>query len=75
MPNLDSEFLQYCGGVESNSFLNVLHNNTDEDEDIANSAPQINIHSPYYDFTDLIPTLAGHKDVFSILSSNIQCQN
>ena len=75
MPNLDTEFLQYCGGVESNSFINVLHNNTDEDDDVAHSAPQIIVHSPYYEFTDLIPTLNGHKNGFSILSSNIQSLN
>ena len=69
MPNLDREFLQYYGGVESNSFINVLHNNTDEDDDVAHSAPQIIVHSPYYEFTDLIPTLSGHKNGFSILSS------
>ncbi len=29
--DLDKDFLQHVGGVENNSFINVLHTETDDD--------------------------------------------
>ncbi len=31
--DLDKDFLQHVGGVESNSFINVLHTETDDDNE------------------------------------------
>ncbi len=33
MADLDKGFLQHVGGIEKNSFINVLHANTDNDGD------------------------------------------
>ncbi len=32
--DLDKDFLQHVGGVESNSFINVLHIETDDNNNI-----------------------------------------
>ncbi len=47
------DVLQHAGGIEKNSFINVLHADTDNDDDEI----QIISHSPYYDIDNLISTL------------------
>ncbi len=42
---LDKDFLQHVGGVESNSFRNALHTETDDDNETFDQ-PQIISHSP-----------------------------
>ncbi len=32
MGDLDKDFLQHVGGVENNSFINILHADTDDDD-------------------------------------------
>lgn len=54
MGDLDKDFLQHVGGIEKNSFINVLHANTDNDDD--DDEIQIISHSPYYDMDNLIST-------------------
>ena len=75
MTNRDDEFLHFFGGVENNSFVNILQTNIDSDDDETHCAPQIIKHSPYYDSTELAPTLENQKTGFSILSTNIQSIN
>ncbi len=69
--DLDKDFLQHVGGVENNSFINVLHTETDDDNENLHQ-PQIISHSPYYEDENLISTLSENKNKFSILSTNIQ---
>ncbi len=45
--DLDKDFLQHVGGVENNSFINVLHTGTDDDNETFDQ-PQIISYSPYY---------------------------
>ncbi len=70
MCDLDKDFLQCVGGVEHNSFINILHADTDDDDDNGDQ-PQIISHSPYYDTVNLISTLRQNKNNFSIPSTNI----
>jgi len=72
---LDRNFLQHFGGVERNSFINILKTDTDINDDEAHSRPQIIEHSQYYDSTNLLPALIENKNGFSILSTNIQSIN
>ncbi len=69
--DLDKNFLQHVVSVENNSFINVLHTETDGDNAIFDQ-PQIISHSPYYKADNLISTLSQSKNKFSILSTNIQ---
>ncbi len=46
MGNLDNDFLLHVGCFESNSFINVLHTDYNDDDVYQ---PQIITHSPYYD--------------------------
>ncbi len=70
MGDLDKDFLQHVGGIEKNSFTNVLHANTDNDDDDGEN--QIVSYSPYYDIDNLISTLTQNNKRFSILNTNIQ---
>ncbi len=70
MGDLDKDFLQHVGGVENNSFINILHADTDDDDN--GDQPQIISHSLYYDTDNLISTLTQNKNNFCILSTNIQ---
>ncbi len=63
--------MQHVGGIEKNSFINVLHANTDNDDDDDDEI-QIVSHSPYYDIDNLISTLTQNNKHFSILSTTIQ---
>ncbi len=45
MGDLDKDFLQHVGGVENNSFINILHADDDDNGD----QPQLISYSPYYD--------------------------
>ncbi len=51
--------LQYGGGVEINSFINIINTYTDDDKHQHQS--QINSHSPYYNINDVITTLNKEK--------------
>ncbi len=53
--DLDKDFLQHVGGVENNSFINVLHTEIDDDNETFDQ-PQIISHSPYYEANNLIST-------------------
>ncbi len=64
---LDKTFLNHVGGVNRNSFVQIL----DFDEDDLNQ-PQIIHHSSYYDIDKLTSTLNRNKNKFSICSTNIQ---
>ncbi len=68
--NLDKDFLQHVGGIENNSFMNLLQTETDINGKI--KQPQIISHSPYHDMEKLIPLLTKSKNGFSIFSTNIQ---
>ncbi len=70
--DLDKDFLQHLGGVESNSFINILETDSDEND---NSQPQIICHFHYYDSNTFTETLTIRKNEFSILSTNIQSIN
>ncbi len=70
MGNLDKDFWSHVDGVENNSFINILHVDTDDDDN--SDQPQIMSHSPYYVTDNLISTLTQNKNNFSILSTNIQ---
>ncbi len=70
MGDLDKDFLQHVGGVENNSFINILHADTDDDDN--GDQPQIISHSLYYDTDNLISTLTQNENNFSILSTHIQ---
>ncbi len=62
--DLDKDFLQHVGGVENNSFINVLHTETDDDNETFDQ-PQIISHSPYDEADNLISTLSQSKNKFS----------
>ncbi len=68
--NLDKDFLQHVGGIENNSFTNLVQTETDINGEIIQ--PQIISHSPYYDMENLIPLVTKSKSGFSIFSTNIQ---
>ncbi len=51
--DLDKYFLQHVGGVGDNSFINVLHTETNDDNEIFDQ-PQIISHSPYYQHACII---------------------
>ena len=67
---IDKCFLQQLGGVENNSFVNIINSDLVENED--NNEPTLISHSSYYDYDNLISTLKKNKNQFSILSTNIQ---
>ncbi len=69
--DLDKDFQKHVGGVENNSFINVLHTETDDDNETLDQ-PQIISHFLYYEDENLILTLSENKNKFSILSTNIQ---
>ncbi len=69
--DLDKDFLQHVCDVENNSFINVLHTETDDKNETLDQ-PQIISHSPYYKDENLISTLSENKNKFRILSTNIQ---
>ncbi len=71
--DLDHDFLEHIGGVQNNSFINVLDSDINENADLIQ--PQIINHSPYYDFEKLSVTLISYKNKFSICSTNIQSIN
>ncbi len=70
---IDKDFLKQFGGNEKNSFLNILHSDYYENEDI--DQPQIIRHSAYYDYEHFIPTLYKNINYFSIFSTNIHSIN
>ncbi len=70
---LDNTFLQNIGGVNGNSFVNML--NPEIDEECEENFPQIIYHSSYYDSGALSSTLQTCKNTFTILSTNIQFIN
>ncbi len=57
---LDRKFLQYVGGVENNSFINIIQTDTDDDEHHHQS--EIISNSPYYNTDDLITTFNARKN-------------
>ncbi len=60
MTNLDKDFLQCFGGVESNSLINILQ--TDINENETNNQPQNICYFLYYDLNnDLISILTRNK--------------
>ncbi len=67
---LDREILQYQGGLEAKSLLNILKTVGDSKDDT--DEPTLIRYSPYYDFDMLTSTLKHKKNAFSILSINIQ---
>ncbi len=67
---LDREILQYQGGLAAKSLINILKTDGDSNDDT--NEPTLIRHSPYYDFDMLTSTLKEKKNVFSILSTNIQ---
>ncbi len=70
--DLDRDFLQHVGGMEGNSFINILQKDSETGEDENYNQPEIISHSPYYEFDKLISTLTGRKNEFSIFNTNIQ---
>ncbi len=68
---LDSNFLQQLGGVQKNSFTNIIDPNPEDNE--YTNEPVIISHSSYYDYDNLVLTLNKNKKQFSILCTNIQC--
>ncbi len=69
---LDEVILQNIGGVGSNSFVQIIDADVEDDE---TEWPNIIIHSSYYDFNLLSTTLNNSKNKFSIFSTNIQSIN
>ncbi len=57
-------------GLVINSLINILEPDADSNDDT--NEPTLIHHSPYYDFYMLTSTLRHKKNVFSILSTNIQ---
>ncbi len=68
--DLNRNFLQQLGGVENNSFINIIDPNPDNDANV-NETATINLSS-YYDYDNLVTTLRRNKNQFSIFSINIQ---
>ncbi len=56
---LDGEILQYQGGLEANSLINILKTDGDSIDDT--NEPTLIRHSPYYDFDMLTYTLKQKK--------------
>ncbi len=56
---LDREILQYQGGLEANSLINILKTDGDSNDDT--NEPTLIHHSPYYDFDLLASTLKHNK--------------
>ncbi len=67
---LNRNFLRQLGGVENNSFVNIIDPNPDNDANV-NETATINLSS-YYDYDNLVTTLKRNKTQFSIFSTNIQ---
>ncbi len=70
--DLDRDFLQHVGGMDGNSFINILQTDTETGEDENHNRPEIISHSPYCEFDKLISALTSRKNEFSIFSTNIQ---
>ncbi len=70
--DLDRDFLQHVGGMEGNSFINILQTDSKTGEDENHNQPEIISHSPYYEFDKLISALSSRKNEFTIFSTNIQ---
>ena len=68
--SLDEIMLQYQGGVERNSLVTILEQDTNSTEEL-----QICQHSPYYDFDKLTQVVKGKKNNFSIFSTNARSIN
>ena len=72
----DSEFLQFCGGVNHNSLNNVLH--ITDDENIINGANDANNYfhviqnSSYYHREKLHEWMLSKRNQFCMLSTNIE---
>ncbi len=62
--------LKQIGGIDSNSFINTIDPDTDEND--AMNQPQVICHSPYQDFDKLKSTLKNSKIQFIIFSTNTQ---
>ncbi len=69
---LDEIILQNIGEVGSNSFVQIIDADVEDDE---TEQPNIISHSLYYDFNQLSITLNNSKTKFSIFSTNIQSIN
>ena len=67
--SIDEEVLQHYGGLTNMSLAKVLDQNTDAD-DI--DEVEIIHHSPYLDHNMMVDLLQNKRNVFSILSTNIQ---
>ncbi len=70
---LDHNLLKKFGGVEKNSFLNIVDPYPEESEE--NEEPVVINHSSYYEIHDMIEVLKKHKKQFSIFSTNIRSIN
>ncbi len=70
--DLDRDFLQHFGGMDGNSFINILQTDIETGEDENRNQREIISHSQYYEFEKLISTLTSRKNEFSIFSTNIQ---
>ncbi len=57
--DLNRNFLQQLGGVENNSFVNIIDPNPDNDANV-NETATINLSS-YYDYDNLVTTLKRNK--------------
>ena len=69
---LEEAILQGIDGVGSNSFVQIIDADLEEDEF---EQPNIISHSSYYDFDLLCTTLNSSKSKFIIFSTNIQSIN
>ncbi len=68
--SLDTDILQYQGGLVTNSLINILEPDPDSSDDT--NEPTLIRHSPHHDFDMLTSTLRHKTNVFSILRTNIQ---
>lgn len=66
---LEDEILRYFGGVENNNLINKISSQDDEQE------PQVYVHSPYFDSSNILDALLPLRDEFTILSLNVQSLN
>ena len=70
MMNLDEQILNYYGGLNNKSLINIL--NLDHENDFDDNMIQ---HSHYYDSKKFIDILKNKNKCFSILSTNIESLN
>ena len=69
MMNLDEQILNYYGGLNNKSLINIL--NLDHENDFDDMIQ----HSHYYDSNNFIDILKNKNKCFSILSTNIESLN